>query len=414
MILKTLKKAGYICFYSVSAFFLFFYDLFTTVHLAGRKPTPYRNEKSINLVIPYEPGEKSGASNGIKSLIDDLGNTFNLEIVPIYEINPRENKYLLWLSEALTSALPMPKHCRPFLMSPQSVLGRIKDENPVFIEFVSGSLSLVFGKRPENMIILRDHENLCRRLMMEYRKSKGMESLLTAAQFLICYLLLYNIYLKLDKIVTLTEQDSEAIIRYFPFFKNKVVHISRSFNIPVEVDGPSVAAGRKELMFVANFYHKPNTDGLLWFLREVAPYLEPGFTLHLIGLAEPLERIELDSPYIKVIKHGFVDDLDSRFHHVGIAIAPAISGSGVRTKSLFLASLKKAIVTTELGNECINFIHGQEAIICNDGKETAMAINRLINRPDEIVLLGNGAFKKVKRNFDSGAVLLKYKSYVFS
>ena len=250
------------------------------------------------------------------------------------------------------------------------------------VEFLSGAMFLLFGPRPRNRLLLREHEPLCRRLWSERRTARGAERLLRPLQAAVAWLAMAAVYARVDGIVALTPQDAAFVRRAFPFFARKVADVPVSIDLPVPAR-PVDSAGRarREMLFLANWYHPPNVDGLRWFLAEVAPRLGEGWTLHLCGLDAPLDGVDLPASPVRVQRHGFVEDVAGAFARVRIAVAPVISGGGVRMKNLELGALEKAIVTTSRGNEGIGFVDGHDAVIADDARAMADAILRLAASP---------------------------------
>jgi hypothetical protein len=96
-------------------------------------------------------------------------------------------------------------------------------------------------------------------------------------------------------IVTLTPEDARYIRDHFRLKRARIVTIPVPYEaLPLIDSERAVAAPAKEndhdrdLLFLGNLYHHPNMEALLWFMRECAPHLHPGFTLHLCGLDKPL------------------------------------------------------------------------------------------------------------------------------
>jgi glycosyltransferase involved in cell wall biosynthesis len=279
----------------------------------------------------------------------------------------------------------------------------------VLIEFVSGSLFLFGGGPLRVRTILRDHEVLVRRLAAETRDQQGLARLVGLLRTAVAWLVCHDIYAKVDRIVTLTSEDGAFLERVFPVTRGRVRFIPVAIDL---VDRPptETPAASDEILFLANFYHRPNVEGLTWFLREVAPYLASGRTLHLVGLNQGLDGIPLETGSLKVVRHGFVEDVSGQFGRVRVAVAPVVSGGGVRMKNLFLGLLGKAIVTTPRGNEGIGFENGKEVVVSADGAEMAAAIERLLGDPAEAARLGAGARAMVMATFGPEAVRGLYRS----
>ena len=148
-------------------------------------------------------------------------------------------------------------------------------------------------------------------------------------------------------------------------------------------------------------------------LREMRPGLVycaiSGF-----GQDGPLDRVTVPSGGLRVERHGFVDDLVAAAPQARIAVAPVVSGGGIRIKNLLLAALGKAVVTTPLGNEGIGFVDGHDAVLCEDGRAMAARINALAVSPQELARLGANAAASVRDRFGPEAILDQFDREVLA
>jgi hypothetical protein len=80
---------------------------------------------------------------------------------------------------------------------------------------------------------------------------------------------------------------------------------------------------RSGLIFVGNFNHSPNADGITWFVQEVLPLVHarlPELRLHVVGSNVTEDVRALIGPRVEV--HGWVQDLAPLFAGVRLSIAP--------------------------------------------------------------------------------------------
>jgi hypothetical protein len=240
-----------------------------------------------------------------------------------------------------------------------------------------------------------------------------LNKITAATRLLLVWVLTFHLYLQAYRIVALTEQDADWLRRWFPHIAAKVVSIPISFraDAPPAMSPPAL---RGHALYAANFYHKPNVDGLVWFLAECAPKIESEVTLHLIGIDDPVRSVSLPDSRIRVVRHGHVDDLGTVCSNISIALAPIVSGGGIRVKNLLFASLGKAIVTTSLANEGIGFEDGKDALVCDSPDAFARGIDRLVADPVLAGLLGRNARSLVEAKFSQNAIRIRYSSEIFA
>lgn len=83
-----------------------------------------------------------------------------------------------------------------------------------------------------------------------------------------------------------------------------------------------------EIGMLANFEWWPSQQGVHWFLKEVLPYLHSGVRLHLFGKGSD----DIASDSLRVVKHGYVPELDVVWSTCDFMICPVLAGGGVSIK----------------------------------------------------------------------------------
>jgi glycosyltransferase involved in cell wall biosynthesis len=354
------------------------------------------------LVAPFSPGNQSGGSKAVLDLANTLKPHFDLATHVVAK-DARRGGMTRRLARALLRPLPIPEHCRDLMFGDASLAAAIAPVHTVLFEFQLTAVYLCFGRTHGKRIVVRDHEVLVRKLDMERRAARGLDAIAWWLRTMSCWLVTLAAYSRAHLIISLTEADRAAIASWFPFFAARTVSVPAPFE-PPNLEARPARAGPRELLMVANFFHSPNRDGLRWFLHECAPRLDPGFTLHLCGIDGALTPEDLGSPHLTVMRHGFVARDEDVAALADIAVAPIISGGGVRIKNLFLGSLGKALATTPLGNEGIDLVDGVHAMISADGATMAAKLNAAARDPDYVARLGAAAAAHIRAQFRQEAV----------
>jgi hypothetical protein len=362
-------------------------------------PTPAGHK--LLLVAPFAPGKESGGSKAVLDLANTLSGPFDLA-THVLPKSPRGGT-LGRLGVVLLRPLPIPEHCRQVMFGDAALAGAVRGTDTVLFEFALTAVYLCFGATAGKRVVVRDHEVLIRKQAMEAAAARGWDKLGWWLRLGTCWLVTLASYARAHLIITLTDADAAAIARAFPFFARRTVAVPAPFDAPVLEFVPPRAEPRALLM-VANFHHSPNKDGLRWFLRECAPHLEPGFTLHLCGNDSALAPEDFSSPWLAIQRHGFVARDEDLAALGNIGLAPIISGGGIRIKNLFLGALGKALATTPLGNEGIGFEDGKHALIAATGPELAARLNAAARDPDYVMRLGEAAAAHIHTHFRQEAV----------
>ena len=83
-----------------------------------------------------------------------------------------------------------------------------------------------------------------------------------------------------------------------------------------------------EVGMLANFEWWPSQQGVRWFLRDVFPHLHSGVRLHLFGKRSE----DVATAHPRVLKHGYVPELDAVSSTCDFMICPVFAGGGVSVK----------------------------------------------------------------------------------
>ncbi len=230
----------------------------------------------------------------------------------------------------------------------------------------------------------------------DYELTKNKKSLLVSKKF-------KKIEQKLIK---------NAKMSYFPSIVEKEIAKSLSPKSNVEVvpvymyktdNEPNILPyeERKDLLFIGGFKHKPNVDGVLWFVDEVFDKIKkeiPNVKFNIVGSNPSGEILKLQSENINVL--GFVSDeeLSNLYKSTRVVVAPLRFGAGMKGKVVEALYNKCPIVTTSIGAEGINNLNNA-ITIADDAKTFAkkvieLYLNRELNEKNS-----NNSFKIIENQF---------------
>ena len=177
-----------------------------------------------------------------------------------------------------------------------------------------------------------------------------------------------------DGIITLTETDKDVLEKSGvkpPIYVSPAAVNTKSR----EYDGWN---GR--IVFVGGYHHRPNQEGVDWFLREVTPCVDwsnyPQTQLTIVGLGWPTSY-EGNFNGLTVHLAGYVDDLSEHVSRT-LMIVPLLTGSGMRMKILDAAALSVPFVSTSVGAEGLEFSDGDTCMIADSSGEFAQALEKLM------------------------------------
>ena len=136
---------------------------------------------------------------------------------------------------------------------------------------------------------------------------------------------------------------------------------------------------REGLLFVGNFNHTPNEDGVKWFLSEVYPLIQRklgDIPVTIAGAPAPYFLKNPTQPNVTIT--GWVEDLTPFYAQARVAIAPLRWGAGIKGKIGEAWSHGLPVVTTDMGAEGMDVVHGEHALIANDPATFASCVEELL------------------------------------
>lgn len=178
-------------------------------------------------------------------------------------------------------------------------------------------------------------------------------------------------------------------------------------NIPFGIDLKNYtpqpySRGKVTLFHIGSMDWRPNLEGILWFIEDVWPQLHtahPELELHLAGRG--LSEDMLPEKMKKVMIHGEVEDAREFMADHSIMIVPLLSAGGIRVKIIEGMALGKAIVSTSIGAEGIDYSDGKNLVLADDANSFAAAIAALVSQPSEIQQIGQHARHLTVSDFDN-------------
>lgn len=150
----------------------------------------------------------------------------------------------------------------------------------------------------------------------------------------------------------------------------------------------------------------PNQESIKWFLENVWPKVNkelPELKLYLAGRKMPQWIEELNQKNIIVV--GEVPDAYTFIKSKSISIAPLFSGSGIRIKIIESMAHGKAVISTTIGAEGINYTNNENIMIADDAGSTVEAIKELVTNREKCDAIGRNARKLILEEHDNGRLI---------
>lgn len=158
---------------------------------------------------------------------------------------------------------------------------------------------------------------------------------------------------------------------------------------------------RFDAVFVGAMDYWANVDGVLWFVRDIWPFVRaerPAATFAIVG-SSPSREITALAGSDGVAVTGSVDDVRPFVAGAGVVVAPMRIARGVQNKVLEAMAMAKAVVTTPAGLEGIDATMGAEAIAVASPETFAREILRLLNDAAAAAKIGAAARARILADY---------------
>jgi glycosyltransferase involved in cell wall biosynthesis len=136
------------------------------------------------------------------------------------------------------------------------------------------------------------------------------------------------------------------------------------------------------MLFTGLMSYEPNVEAVRYFAGEILPLVRrrvPDARLSVVGARPAREVTALASAGVTV--HGFVPDTRPHYRDAAVVVVPLLHGGGTRLKILEAAASGKAIVTTSVGVEGLDFRADEDLLVADSAPAFAEAVVALAGDP---------------------------------
>lgn len=157
------------------------------------------------------------------------------------------------------------------------------------------------------------------------------------------------------------------------------------------------------LVFTGSMDWLPNYDAVIYFCEKILPIVwskKSEVKFYIVGKNPSNEVKQLAKKDSRVIVTGRVDEVKDYINNAKIFVVPIRVGGGTRLKILEAMSMKKAVVSTSIGAEGINYRNQKNILIADTPVEFADKIISLLNNELLISQIGQEAREAVCREYD--------------
>lgn len=146
-----------------------------------------------------------------------------------------------------------------------------------------------------------------------------------------------------------------------------------------------------------------NQDAMVFLANDIYPLIAPqlrqmGVKLYIVGANPPDFVYQYQDDCLKVI--GQVDDMQEYIAGCELVILPIRIASGTRTRILEAAQMKKAVLTTSVGQEGFSF-GPKEIVIRENAEELSDAIIEMLNDKEHTIALGKNLYHAARARYSA-------------
>ena len=204
-------------------------------------------------------------------------------------------------------------------------------------------------------------------------------------------------------VLACSEHDRVAIEALCP--KAQVAVVPNSIDVGNCV--PKSADDGKTILFAGAMDWYPNQDAVSFFISKILPKLQelvPDSRFRIAGRCPPEGFRARFAGVPSVEFTGTVPDMRPEITKAAVCVVPLRIGSGTRMKILEAAAMAKAIVSTRIGAEGLDFMDDKEIILADGPEEFARAIADLLTDPARRRAMSLAARRRVEVQYGMPAL----------
>ena len=175
---------------------------------------------------------------------------------------------------------------------------------------------------------------------------------------------------------------------------------------------PDVPPGPPIVLYFGSMDWYPNVDAVGYFADHVLPELRrrvPDVRFRIAGRNPPEALFRRLRVMAGVEFAGGVEDMRTEIAAATVCVVPLRIGSGTRLKILEAGAMEKAIVSTRIGAEGLDFEHEVDIVLEDEPAAFAAAVAALCADPERRQRLGRAARQRVERDYSLPAVRAAFR-----
>lgn len=213
-----------------------------------------------------------------------------------------------------------------------------------------------------------------------------------------------SILSKVDAVMPITKIDAEELIKLG--CRKPIYTCVTGVDVAAYQVKSSDVTKPNTVFYFGSMDWLPNQEAVLWFLEncwEKVLKAVPESIFVVAGRGMPAHFLKINKPNVLLVDS--VLDGKQFYHQHQIMVVPLWSGSGLRIKIIEGMAFGKAIVSTSIGAEGINYIENESIVIANNAEDFSAAVIDLLKNPDKRMSLEKHAAEIAQKEFDNAKVV---------
>jgi glycosyltransferase involved in cell wall biosynthesis len=161
------------------------------------------------------------------------------------------------------------------------------------------------------------------------------------------------------------------------------------------------------MLFVGGMDWYPNRDAVEFFVEKIFATVRaqvPEAHLVVAGRNPPKDFVQRMSRSQNVVFTGTVPDMRPYLEEASVVVVPLRLGSGTRIKILEACVAGKAVVSTSVGAEGLNLVHGRDIEIADAAADFATGVVGLLRDPGRREQMASAGRQKILAGYSLSAL----------
>lgn len=216
---------------------------------------------------------------------------------------------------------------------------------------------------------------------------------------------------RFDGVMSVSEEDT-SIFREQMRLPNVLGSVPTGVDLEFFQAVPKTCEAQPTVIFMGSMDWYANIDAVGWFAAAVWPRIRakvPGVKFIIVGRQPPPSICALASESAQIEVTGTVPDVRPYLRSAQAMVVPLRIGGGTRIKIFEAMAAEVPVVSTTIGAEGLQVVHGRHALIADEAIDFADAVVSLLCQPDLSFRISRSALDEVAlpNSWDAAARIME-------